>query len=85
MFAGLFFFAWAASAIFGTMIGWQKGRPIEGLAFGLLLGPIGMLLAALLPAVPNRRCPECRFGIPKLARRCGHCGAILAIGKGQHP
>lgn len=40
----------------GGWVAAQKGRPIgEGVLLGLLFGPIGVLIAALLPADPEAR------------------------------
>jgi hypothetical protein len=41
--------AGAICAIFGRMLGDTKGRPILGLFLGLFFGPIGLLVAVLLP------------------------------------
>lgn len=36
-------------AVLGEKIGAMKGRKDEGMWFGLLLGPLGLLITALLP------------------------------------
>jgi hypothetical protein len=47
---------WASYAGLGAWIASQKDRePIEGLLLGLLYGPIGALVEALLPQGPSRR------------------------------
>lgn len=62
----------ALAALFGGA-GWYistaKGRnPVEGAAFGLLLGPIGLIVAAVLPtvtaAVPHKAGPSPAFERP---------------------
>lgn len=69
-------FPWLLSILGSAAIGYNRNRLPEGLAFGLLLGPLGMILTGVaLPVRYRRRCPECRFGIPTKATRCGHCGA----------
>lgn len=57
----------------GYMIGNTKGRGTEGLALGLLLGPIGFIIALLLPE-QGPKCPECQGVIPYGVKRCKHCG-----------
>jgi hypothetical protein len=42
--------ACAVSGFLGAYVAHQKGRPLfEGIVFGVLLGPIGLLIAACLP------------------------------------
>ncbi len=42
---------WLACGAFGYYVARAKGRPgSEGVLFGLLLGPLGLLLVVLLPA-----------------------------------
>lgn len=41
-----------ACGLLGAYVGFQKGRaPIEGLVIGAMLGPLGVLVVALLPTV----------------------------------
>ena len=61
----------------GYVIGTHKNRLLEGFLWGFLLGPFGILIIALSQVHYARKCPECRLGIPRKAKRCGHCGAIL--------
>lgn len=42
---------WTTSAIAGALIGTPKGRTTEGAIWGLLLGPIGIVIAALLSKI----------------------------------
>jgi hypothetical protein len=47
--------AWLICAGLGSYVAVQKGRGgFEGFFFGLLLGPLGVLIAALMPASPVR-------------------------------
>lgn len=45
--------AWAiaitiACALIGALIGWAKGRALAGMIWGLVLGPIGWIVIALM-------------------------------------
>jgi predicted amidophosphoribosyltransferase len=63
----------SVSAVIGLLIGRMRGRGADGLCLGLLLGPIGWLLAALLRDL-RFRCPRCLRPVPDTASRCvcGH-------------
>ena len=45
---------WIACAVGGYYIGRPKGRPGWGLALGLILGIIGLIIIALIPAKRTR-------------------------------
>jgi len=67
---------WLLTAAIGAALGATKGRSNEGFALGLLLGPIGLIIALLLPAKPMagaRRCPLCRETVADDATVCPHC------------
>ena len=61
-----FFWALFFGAV-GWIIGSHKNRAAEGFLGGALLGPLGILIIALMPVYYARKCPECRLGIPKLS------------------
>jgi hypothetical protein len=44
-----FLLLWAVFGVIGYFIGSQKGRPMEGVVLGLLLGPIGWLVVRFGP------------------------------------
>ena len=44
----------AASTVISTIVGDRKGRQGTGLALGLLLGWIGVIIAAMMPATRAR-------------------------------
>jgi hypothetical protein len=73
-------FAVGASALVSMLVGYAigrwRGRGGAGAWLGLL-GPVGWIIAALLPE-EGRRCPECLGVVPEKARRCRHCGSVLA-------
>ena len=69
---------------------YHKGHSsCAGILFALVLGWIAVIVCLLIPenaqAIEeenlrkgiNKKCPECLYGIPAEARRCGHCGAVL--------
>lgn len=41
---------WVLSAMFGAWLGGQRNRAAEGFFLGLVLGPLGWIIALLLPA-----------------------------------
>src|SRR5262245_18097192 len=72
-------------AIFGAVVGRHyKNRGVEGYFLGLLLGPIGILCAFLLPMQWTRKSPYCLSGIPRAATRCRQCAAELLNDNNSH-
>jgi len=75
----LFIVVWTVSTLVSVLIGWaigrQRGRGDAGAALGLL-GPVGWIIAALLPEA-GRKCPKCLAVVPDEASRCKHCGAEI--------
>lgn len=84
---GLVILGWAVCwAVLGYFIGNGKGRGEEGAALGFFLGPIGILIAAMMGAkrTPGReadgasssvrtRCRYCRESVALDATVCPHC------------
>jgi hypothetical protein len=60
----------------GALIGHRKGRLLEGVIAGLMLGPIGLFWIAFAEA--KAVCPECGGFAVKGARKCRHCGSVIA-------
>ena len=57
---GLIIYA-VTSAFFGRHVASVKGRePVEGLLFGLVFGPLGVLIEAMLPTIEVIRFPVAR-------------------------
>lgn len=80
---------WIVCAVLGGMIGSSKGRGGAGVALGFLLGPIGVIIVAVMS--PNkvkveqkavseggmRKCPFCAELVKAEALICKHCGKNL--------
>lgn len=63
---------WFLCAIIGGMIGVRKHAGVAGFFMGLLLGPLGLLIAIFMRG--NRpECPFCKELVHPEARRCPHC------------
>lgn len=68
----IFWLAISVNALVGLLLGRERGRPGDGAAFGVLLGPLGWIVACFLSDL-RWRCPECRREIPRGAFVCCHC------------
>jgi hypothetical protein len=66
----------AVQSVVGTLIGRWRGRPLSGFIWGLLLGPIGWLLTALMKDM-RPKCPDCGGVRVEGARKCRYCGTVL--------
>lgn len=60
----------------GAAIGANKGSAAHGFCWGILLGPVGWLVAALSDFRPQ--CPTCDQQIGKDAKVCPWCGTRFA-------
>lgn len=80
-----FLVVWVVMAIIGAMIGSSKGMGSAGFFLGLLLGPIGWIIVAVLqPSTATadrvavgegrRPCPHCAEFIRPEANVCRFCG-----------
>ena len=70
---------WVLSGIIGKYCGKPRGNGRAGFWFGFLLGPIGWIIAAVLPET-GRKCPACKGVVKEGATRCCHCGEHLSAG-----
>jgi hypothetical protein len=61
-----------ANLVIGALIGLNKGRPVAGILYALLLGPIGWAIIAYVPD-ERRKCPHCAEAIKEEAKTCPHC------------
>ena len=61
----------------GWIIGNLKNQARAGFWLGVLFGPLGWLITALIPENPKRRCKYCLKGVPEGATKCWHCGSTL--------
>jgi len=69
----IFFLGWLVCIAFSTMLGNVRGRTGDGLAAGLLLGPVGVIYAGLMP-YGTVKCNHCRMWCFKDADVCHNCG-----------
>lgn len=69
---------WIASIIGSTLIGSSKGEAGSGFVAGLVLGPLGLILA-ILSSGDRAKCPDCRETVKRAARICPHCRARLDL------
>jgi len=74
-FLGVYLLIIAIGAAIGKA---AKGRPGAGALFSALVGPFGWLIALVIKDL-RPRCPDCKFVTPAGARKCGRCGASLAL------
>ncbi len=61
----------------GLLIGQRKGRPLAGLIWAMVLGPIGWLLILLGPSrqdLNSTPCPHCGAALPIGEASCRQCG-----------
>ena len=72
---------WLICGLIGAALAKEKGREQEGLILGFLFGPIGIVIALLLPArTVGRRntgatfCPYCSATIRISDMECPQCG-----------
>ncbi len=73
-----------SSILTGVWIAGQKNRGTgEAVVLGILFGPFGCIMEALLPTLPDpgRKlifCPHCAEKVYHLAKVCKNCGRDIA-------
>ena len=68
---------WLLCGVVAGMIGSNKGAGCSGFALGILLGPIGILIALLMKG-NKKQCPVCKEYIHKDAIKCPKCQSAQA-------
>ena len=51
-------FIWLAFIVIGAIIGHRKGRLAMGIVWSLLLGPIGVIIVAVMPKTEDQQIKE---------------------------
>lgn len=75
---------WLVGIVVATVIGMNKGRTLAGVLLGAVLGLIGVVIIALIPATADHRrqvalaagmveCRHCRELVHSGATVCPHC------------
>lgn len=67
---------WFICAVISAAIGSSKGETVSAFIMGIILGPLGILVA-LLSSGNRIPCPACREKIHKKAAICPHCRTQL--------
>jgi hypothetical protein len=67
---------WLLCGVAAGMIGSRKGAGCSGFLVGLLLGPIGIIIALVMKG-SRVHCPFCKELIQKKAVICPHCRSNL--------
>ena len=63
----------------GALIGKRRGRIGSGVFWGVLFGPLGWLITALLTDL-RPKCSLCGAAVNRGATRCCHCGGEISSG-----
>lgn len=68
---------WLLLGLVGLGAGWIKRRPVKGVLYGLLLGPLGWAAAAASKDARWRTCRACDGLAERRAMLCPHCHSPL--------
>lgn len=66
------FLFWIACAIAGAAVGGRVNSAGTGFILGLILGPLGLIIAFTLKG-DRRKCPFCAELVKPEAKVCPHC------------
>ncbi len=92
-----FIIIWIVCMVLGYMIGKPKGRSTAGIWLGLLLGPLGVIIALFLKSDAyaaqeyslseggKKKCPQCAELIQHDAKLCRFCGHDFTRGEAMRP
>lgn len=72
----LLFWTVVWGGIGGTLGQRLKNRAVAGCVWGILLGPLGLLVVVAMGG-NNRKCWACKSLVPRDASRCRYCGEQL--------
>jgi hypothetical protein len=73
------FIVMLVGGLVGALIGRSRGRLVDGLGWGIILGPIGWLIVALLKD-KRPKCSLCGGVVNPGVSRCCHCGGEITAG-----
>ena len=65
-------FIWLACGVVAALIGNRKGEGCLAFVVGVLLGPLGILIA-LFSRGNRKTCPHCKELVHRDASACSHC------------
>jgi hypothetical protein len=68
---------WVLSAIVARSFASDRGRGKAGFFLGLVYGPLGVIMALLLPSADS--CPFCYEPVHIKATICPHCRSTLSL------
>ncbi|MCE1245282.1 MAG: hypothetical protein LWY06_01425 [Firmicutes bacterium] len=64
----------------GIVYGAEKGQLASGIVWTILLGPLGILVVALLPNLKDIiKCPFCKGDAVRGASKCKNCGSSISV------
>jgi hypothetical protein len=79
----IYIYCWIILGGIGAMIGNSTGKAAKGAIWGVLLGPLGWLFAAM-DKDERIKCPECFGVVVPGARKCLHCGSLIGDSDESH-
>lgn len=74
---------WIVCGMAGAALLSRNNSSGLGCVLGLLLGPIGVIIALVMRETGGRRCPHCREHVHQDATVCPHCQRDLVAPPAQ--